>query len=297
MSKAFDPDFISGGSGDWKHPRSTFGDSFNLSETREAFEMKKNRYAKFRAMEQSPNGVLLYSNPKVHVGVVKPDVDAQNQRWMTTQQEAMGFGSKPQSRSGCADAPPVMGRSGQRQDKGKNTSGLLGEQFNDGDNIGRNNFVQRAWLTTPDPALLYRKYGTPKAEVPEGMSLSLRGEVDEFDPNARHGRTAGITGNVALTRRGPSVYMDEDYFRIRKYPPPYPDTMMGYSDESGRIETPYEPKDRTKKHFYKSNNLMGTAGARSMSSTTASAGIPPPSAPDMDHTNGYIQFPEYKWDE
>lgn len=87
MSKAYNADFISGGAGedaapyiqcvliatltgpylltgDWKHPKSTFSESFNLDGTREAFEMQKNRYAKFRALEHSPNGVLLYSNPK-----------------------------------------------------------------------------------------------------------------------------------------------------------------------------------------------------------------------------------------
>ena len=85
MSKAYNPDFISGGTGetspnyklcrvlmrctddhtgDWKHPKTTFTESFNLDGTREAFETQKNRYAKFRNLEHSPNGVLLYSNPK-----------------------------------------------------------------------------------------------------------------------------------------------------------------------------------------------------------------------------------------
>lgn len=168
------------------------------------------------------------------------------------------------------------------------TSGLLGEQFNDTAELGRNNFVQRAWLTAPDPALEYRKHGVPNADFPEGMSLPIGENFIPYKPDSFHGRSAGITGNLVIKKKGPSVFVDEQYFRIRKYPAPYPDTMMGYSDENGRIETPYEPKDKTKKHFYRSSNTLGTAGTRTLNS----AGIPPPSAPEMDHTNGYIQFPE-----
>lgn len=186
------------------------------------------------------------------------------------------------------DAPPVLGRSGKRVERGMKTSGLLGEQFNDGEDLGRNNFVQRAWLTSPDPALDYRKHGAPQATVPEGMSLPIGGETSSFDPAEFHGRSAMITGNLVMQKKGPSVYVDENYFQIRKYPAPYPDTMLGYSNEDGRIETPYEPKDKNKKHFYRSSNLLGSAGTRTLNS----AGIPPPTAPDMDHTNGYIQFPE-----
>ena len=64
MSKAYDANFLSGDTGNWKVPKTTFSESYNLDETREAFEMKKNRYAKFREKEHTPNGVLLYSDPK-----------------------------------------------------------------------------------------------------------------------------------------------------------------------------------------------------------------------------------------
>ena len=120
-----------------------------------------------------------------------------------------------------------MGRSGPRVERGVKTSGLLGERFNDGEELSRNNFVQRAWLYAPDPALDYKKYGLPPMPEPENQSLSL-GPERIYDPTSFHGRTAEITGNIALVPRGPSVYMDEDYFRIRKYPEPYPDTMSGY---------------------------------------------------------------------
>jgi hypothetical protein len=296
MSRSYNSEFISGANPDWRIPKTTFSESFNLDETREAFETKKNRYAKFRTLEHSPNGVLLYTNPKVHVGVPPPDVDVQNQRFLTTQQAAMGVGGKPESRSGRRDAPPALGRSGPRTERGVKTSGLLGEQFNDGDDLGRNNFVQRAWLTAPDPALDYRKFGVPQSAAPEGMSLVI-GEAGGFDPTAFHGRTAEITGNLIMNKKGPSVFEDEKYFKIKQYPAPYPDTMMGYSDDNGRIETPYEPRDKKKKHFYKSSgpgqtSQLGRAGSRLLDS----GGIPPPSAPDdytyTDNTNGYIQYPE-----
>lgn len=184
------------------------------------------------------------------------------------------------------DAPPALGRSGARVERGMKTSGLLGEQFYDGQDLGRNNFVQRAWLPTPDPSLEFRRSGVPHADYPEGMSLPIGGETSNFNPDDFHGRTAGVTGDLVLKKKGPSVFVDEAYFKIRKYPAPYPDTMLGYSDENGRIETPYEPRDKSKKHFYRSSNTLGTAGTRTLSS----AGIPPASAPDMDHTMGYIKF-------
>lgn len=87
------------------------------------------------------------------------------------------------------------------------TSGLLGEQFNDGEDLGRNNFVQRAWLPSPDPALEYRKSGAPQATVPEGMSLPIGGETSSFDPSEFHGRTAVVTGNLVLQKKGPSVFV------------------------------------------------------------------------------------------
>jgi hypothetical protein len=127
-----------------------------------------------------------------------------------------------------ANAPIALGRSGPRIERGMKTSGLLGERFNDSAELSRNNFVQRAWLYTPDPALEYKKNGLPPA-APEINDRSLHlGPERTYDPEAFHGRTGEITGNYQLVKRGPSVYMDEQFFRIRKYPPPYPDTMKGY---------------------------------------------------------------------
>jgi hypothetical protein len=112
------------------------------------------------------------------------------------------------------------------------TSGLLGERYYAGDNLAKNNFVQRSWLYTPDPSLTYKKYGVPAADKSQFTgSLQLESNGDdarEYDADARFARTSEITNTHALTKRGPSVFQDEDNFSIRKYPEPYPDTMLRY---------------------------------------------------------------------
>ncbi len=68
-----------------------------------------------------------------------------------------------------------MGRSGQRVERGVKASGLSGEQFNDGTDPRRNNFVQRSWLYHDDPSLKLRRDGVPQATDVNYLSLNVGG--------------------------------------------------------------------------------------------------------------------------
>lgn len=70
----------------------------------------------------------------------------------------------------------AVGRSGRRVERSLKTSGLLGEQLNDGEEPSKNSFVQRSWLpTAEDPALVYRKQGASPTSPEVGGTVSGRG--------------------------------------------------------------------------------------------------------------------------
>ncbi len=114
------------------------------------------------------------------------------------------------------------GVSGVRHEKGKSTSGLVGERYNESDDPTRNSFYQRSWLPRTDPSLLYRKYGKPTAYMPNDVSLNIGNH--EYDnrhisnnnqptltTTTRFARTAIITGGP-LTKAGSrraGVFLDE----------------------------------------------------------------------------------------
>ncbi len=72
----------------------------------------------------------------------------------------------------------AVGRSGARPEKGTSTSGLLGERLQLNPEPRINSLVQRSWMYAPDPALLYKINGVPKAEMPNNVSLPIG-----YDPN------------------------------------------------------------------------------------------------------------------
>ena len=54
------------------------------------------------------------------------------------------------------EAPPAIGRSGKRQERGKASSGLIGENLRMGEDVRDRSDVQRAWLPGGDAALEMR---------------------------------------------------------------------------------------------------------------------------------------------
>jgi len=69
------------------------------------------------------------------------------------------------------DAPPALGRSGRQPEKGKSSSGLIGENFRVSDEPSSNTIVQRSWLYTEDSAIKYRTEGVPQLTNIEQTSL------------------------------------------------------------------------------------------------------------------------------
>jgi len=61
------------------------------------------------------------------------------------------------------DAPPAVGRSGRREERGLGGSGLSGEAYRAAANPAANSFAQRSWLYADDPSLTYRREGLPPA--------------------------------------------------------------------------------------------------------------------------------------
>ena len=120
------------------------------------------------------------------------------------------------------DAPVATG-SLNRVEKGKITSGLIGEVFNDSDLITRNSFMQRSWMGRVDPALKFKEEGIPVAEMPNDVSLAV-GNPDDvgantFDPDVRYYRQPVLTGDPLskFGSRRAGVFADENEVVVNQF--------------------------------------------------------------------------------
>jgi hypothetical protein len=166
------------------------------------FENTENKQSKFRAIQTNGMAVLQYKIPTQETFISEPSttsllagsssdvsLDRTNSRLLTEK-----------------GAPVAVGRSGLRVEKGISASGLLGERYDTSDDPKRNSFVQRSWLPTDDPALVYKRDGKPEAHMPNDVSLAIGegpSETERFHGNFR--RTACIT---APSRKG-GLFGDE----------------------------------------------------------------------------------------
>ena len=110
-------------------------------------------------------------------------------------------------------------------ERGKSSSGLIGEVFCSSDDPSINSFAQRTWLVGRDPALTYKLNGVPIAYMPNDVSLAIGDsnemtsiENDSFQVPKLYPRRAVLTGGpyskAGAARAG--VFMDEFEPKIEK---------------------------------------------------------------------------------
>ena len=104
-------------------------------------------------------------------------------------------------------APNATGRSGKRNERGVQCSGLSGEILRLNEDPATNTLAQRSWLYADDPALHYRLNGTPEFSVHEHTSLQIdslkkyENPVRDTRTSTRHGRRSIISGDALVKQR------------------------------------------------------------------------------------------------
>lgn len=151
--------------------------------------------------------------------------------WSTVHQDAFGVGDGQGRIARLAGMGPrspatgtdewARGRPGGRSDKGKNTTGAMGEVFKLSAEPQHDTAAQRSWLYNEDPMLTLKKgggYATPgctvHASAGESKSLHGVGEGGEksYDPEANTKRKAILTkafDRHALPPHGRTVFLDD----------------------------------------------------------------------------------------
>lgn len=113
------------------------------------------------------------------------------------------------------NAPWVYGCGGARRERGMNTSGAIGEVYNQtSPNPQLNTDAQRSWLYSEDPMIEAKRRNMK--QPPIEMICSVKGLGDQdgmaFNPDANFKRTSSITKYLdpkAATSSGNHVFKDE----------------------------------------------------------------------------------------
>ena len=145
-----------------------------------------------------------------------PGADNSSALWKTTTQGAYGTGDGPEARMAktaalrSSEAPWVVGRGGARLEKGRSTSGCLGEVYKaspdmassrlDQKNATSNPQIrtasQRTWLYYKDPMLVLKEgeyVPPPREELVSSLPGVGEREAAGFDPERNNKRVAKLT--------------------------------------------------------------------------------------------------------
>lgn len=156
-------------------PDTTYRSTFNEKSIEESAIKNMNKYAKFKEYKDSGNFMARGLDPSylpkgkskfvANTEMLHSTVEDYGPRDVETKTFYKSLHSP--------NAPPAVGRSGKREERGLGGSGLSGEAFRTASNPACNSFAQRSWLYADDPSLTYRRDGVPPP--PEsGFENSLR---------------------------------------------------------------------------------------------------------------------------
>lgn len=173
----------------------TYTTNFNEQIIDEFQTKNSNKYGKYKSLKESGQLSMILPAQKVS----NPVTSSNSLTYRTTQED---FGPRnPMSRTEylklhSPDAPMAVGRSGIRDERGVQSSGLLGEDLRVSDDPANNTFAQRSWQYADDPALKFKKTGIPEADFPADVSMDLSAHKSQvsFDGSQSFGRKGLVTG-------------------------------------------------------------------------------------------------------
>jgi len=147
------------------NPETTYSSTFNEKSIEESDTKKMNKYAKFKEYKESGNFLARGLDPSylprdkskfiTNTEMLHSTIEDYGPRDVVTKTFYKTLHSP--------DAPPAVGRSGRREERGLGGSGLSGEAYRAAANPAANSFAQRSWLYADDPSLTYRREGLPPA--------------------------------------------------------------------------------------------------------------------------------------
>ena len=107
----------------------------------------------------------------------------------------------------------AMGRSGARQERGLQGSGLTGEVLNTSHEPSKNSFVQRMWMYQDDSALYHRQNGVPEATNCEGLSFPIGEHEYQQQTNVKkaNGRASTDLMFSSIKKTGYKIFQDDEH--------------------------------------------------------------------------------------
>lgn len=202
--------------------KTTTGEMLNLEALNDAIKRNKNKYSKFNTLKTSGQSVISSNSLQFEIDETQ-NSDVREANFVTTQQLAFGKGTNGNAFSNSrrfndGNVIPSFGRSGRRVESGIQTSGLLGEQYNNMADPRKNSFVQRCWKYDNDPALILKRDGVPSAQQINYMSLPIGSELDRNltieDHLAKLNKDYRSRGTDLifnpLSKTGYKIFMDDD---------------------------------------------------------------------------------------
>lgn len=194
-------------------PQTTTRECYDMAPKFLAAEMEKNKFAKFTTLKNAGQLVLQPQNTSPPKTV---DDGSNSDRYLTTQQVSYGVGGGKIGE--CRGHPLVdgqilaaTGRSGARQERGLQGSGLTGEALNTSSEPSKNSFVQRMWMYQDDSALYHRQNGVPEAKTFEGLSFPI-GEQDPAAASTKKSKMRASTDLMfsSIKKTGYKIFQDDE---------------------------------------------------------------------------------------